>query len=167
MLFTSLLAFILAVFGTVSAAPMDVDSVVDVEPRSVDTSIDVGIGLLPREQSADLQAEIDRLEDSPFENDEAYVLRIMEDCKARWPNHNIFVYHKFRSFAWDVADRARALEATAVKHYLPLKKEYFGVVIFKTTGWLRNDGDGGSGNWRVHGDFDKHDDRTYVFRARS
>lgn len=163
MLFASLLASALAVLGTVSAAPLDAPAAVQVDARSPDTPLDAE-GLLPRKPSLTLQTFVDRVQDNPFENDETYVTRLMDALTDRYPKNNIFIFHRNRGFTWAVEKPNNALEATATHDY-PLNQEYFGVVVFKTAGWLKKSSDGGYGNWRVSGAFTRTDDNTFTFRA--
>lgn len=165
MLFASLFTSALAVIGSASAAPLTSGTDVQVRERSVDTLAGAAIAHIPRAQSNELQSFVNRLENNPAENDEAYVTRVMNACMDRWPDHNIFIFHRHKGFTWGADNMDAAMEATA-EHNYPFKAEYFGVVVFKTAGWLQKNGDGGYGNWRFAGDFAYDGDSKVVFRAR-
>ncbi|EKD00209.1 hypothetical protein A1Q2_05552 [Trichosporon asahii var. asahii CBS 8904] len=162
MLFVPLVTSALALLGPAAGAPLDANAVAQAEPRSDETSVNTGMALLPRKESPTLQAFLDRISDDPLDNDEAYVTKVMEACQDRWRNHNIFIFHRSRGFTWAVEDPDRALEATATHNYL-FNEERFGVVVFKTAGWLQKSGDGGYGNWRVSGNFNRDDDSLFTF----
>ncbi|EKD00207.1 hypothetical protein A1Q2_05550 [Trichosporon asahii var. asahii CBS 8904] len=150
MLLASLFTSALAVLGSVSAAPLEVGADVQLGAESVDTT--VNLGLVPRAESEELKAFVANIKDDFNESDETYISRIMDACTKQWPDHNVFVFHKYRDFSWGTDNAELTKETTAVHHYLFWHEEYFQVVVFKCGGFVeKNSGDGGNGNWQVWG----------------
>lgn len=157
MLFASLFASALSVLGSVTAAPLEVGAEVQIGAHPVNYTAEHT--LLPRAESEELKAFVENIEDNFTESDEKYITRIMNACTRQWPDHNVFVFHKFRDFSWGTDNPEATKETSATHHYLFWHNKYFQVVVFKCGGFVEKlSGDGGGGNWQVWGHYTRENE---------
>lgn len=157
----------IAIFGiTALAAPAACPASVDKRDDSFlpPTATDAELGtLITRAESPTLKDAIKAINhpESDYFHRDQWLKRIVDGLRDKWPDHNVFAFHRFGDdFKWGVTDK-KSMEAEAAFFDFNSKTEYFQVVVFKSAGILeRTGGDGGWANWGFSGWYDRDGDKV-------